>query len=59
MNLDNNLTPKEILKKYFGYNNFRSGQEEIIHSVIMGEDSLVVMPTGGGSHFAFKFQQCY
>lgn len=45
---------KEILKKYWGYDQFRSLQEEIINSVGSGRDTLGLMPTGGGKSITFQ-----
>lgn len=41
-------TPEATLQKYFGYNEFRPLQKDIITQVLSGKDTLVLMPTGGG-----------
>ena len=43
-----------ILKKYFGYDKFRQGQEEIINDVLNGVDTLAIMPTGAGKSICFQ-----
>jgi ATP-dependent DNA helicase RecQ len=47
-------TPHEILKKYWGYDTFRPLQEEIINSVLLGNDVLALLPTGGGKSICFQ-----
>lgn len=44
----------ETLKKYWGYERFRPGQEEIISEVLAGRDVLAILPTGGGKSVCFQ-----
>ena len=47
-------TPQSILETVFGYQRFRDGQQEVIESAVGGQDSLVIMPTGGGKSLCYQ-----
>ncbi len=44
----------DILKKYFGYSGFREGQENLIDSILHGQDVLGIMPTGAGKSICYQ-----
>ena len=48
------MNKHEILKKYFGYDSLREGQEELIDSLLCGEDVLGIMPTGAGKSLCYQ-----
>lgn len=48
------MTKLEVLRKYFGHNAFREGQEQLIDSILGGRDVLGVMPTGAGKSMCFQ-----
>ena len=45
---------KAILKKFYGYEDFRSGQEKVIKSLLSGKDTVAIMPTGAGKSICFQ-----
>ena len=45
---------QNILKTYFGYDEFRNGQDKLIESIIKGRDALGIMPTGGGKSICYQ-----
>lgn len=48
------MSPIEILKHYWNHDSFRFPQEEIINSVLSGQDTLGLLPTGGGKSVCFQ-----
>lgn len=51
----NNINePISILKKYYGYDDFREGQESVINTILEGNDCLAIMPTGAGKSICYQ-----
>jgi ATP-dependent DNA helicase RecQ len=48
------LSPKDALKQFFGFNNFKGLQEGVVNSVLEGNDTFVIMPTGGGKSLCYQ-----
>jgi ATP-dependent DNA helicase RecQ len=51
---ENAPCPQSILEEVFGYQSFREGQQEVIERAIANQDSLVIMPTGGGKSLCYQ-----
>ncbi len=48
------LSPREALEQFFGFNTFKGEQESIIQSVLDGQNTFVIMPTGGGKSLCYQ-----
>ena len=48
------LRARQVLKQYFGYEDFREGQARLISAVLGGRDVLGIMPTGAGKSVCFQ-----
>ena len=48
------MDARNALKKYFGYDSFRPGQEEVVSAIIGGRDVLAIMPTGAGKSICYQ-----
>ncbi|EIO3984758.1 ATP-dependent DNA helicase RecQ [Vibrio vulnificus] len=51
---DASMTPQSVLSQVFGYQTFREGQQSAIEAAVEGQDSLVIMPTGGGKSLCYQ-----
>ncbi len=54
MSVGADISLKDYLKKYFGFNTFKGNQEVVIRNVLDGNDSFVLMPTGGGKSLCYQ-----
>lgn len=43
-----------LLKRYFGYSQFRKGQDKVIHSLLQSSDTVAIMPTGAGKSLSYQ-----
>lgn len=48
------MVQNDVLKKYFGYESFRPGQDKLVESILSGRDTLGVMPTGAGKSLCYQ-----
>lgn len=51
---DRELSPEQVLKRYWGYDDFRPLQRDIVQSVLDGCDTMGLLPTGGGKSVCFQ-----
>lgn len=54
---DTRTMPVQVLQEFWGYESFRPLQEQIINSVLEGNDTLALLPTGGGKSICFQVPQ--
>jgi ATP-dependent DNA helicase RecQ len=54
MNTVIDLTPREALKQFFGFDKFKGLQEGVVQAVLEGNDTFVIMPTGGGKSLCYQ-----
>jgi ATP-dependent DNA helicase RecQ len=45
---------RSALRTYFGFDDFREGQDDVVAAILAGEDAVVVMPTGGGKSLCYQ-----
>ncbi len=48
------LSPREGLKKFFGFNTFKGDQEAVVKTILEGQNAFVIMPTGGGKSMCYQ-----
>lgn len=48
-----NLLP--ALEQYFGFQNFREGQQEVVEKILAGNSALAIFPTGSGKSLCYQF----
>ena len=48
------MDAREVLKVYFGYDSYKTGQEEIVEAILAGKDVLAIMPTGAGKSVCYQ-----
>ena len=48
------MEPAKALQKYFGFNKFKGEQEAVINNLLNGNNTFVIMPTGGGKSLCYQ-----